>query len=134
VETKTPSANAQRGYSDRSFWKKLRRYARLAGKEVVEKALTLYFTLQDPDTPVWAKRVVIGALAYFIIPFDAITDLLPLVGFTDDLGALLTALSTVAMHVKPVHKQRAKEQAEAWFPLEVVSVQVRVEPPKALPE
>lgn len=123
-------------YSDRSFWKKLRRYARLAGKEVVEKALTLYFTLQDPETPAWAKRVVVGALAYFIIPFDAITDLLPLVGFTDDLGALLTALSTVAMHVKPAHRQRAKAQAETWFPaeVEVVRVQARVEPPKALPE
>ncbi|MER3480618.1 MAG: hypothetical protein C4327_09115 [Meiothermus sp.] len=120
-------------YSDRSFWKKLRRYARLAGKEVVEKALTLYFTLQDPETPAWAKRVVVGALAYFIIPFDAITDLLPLVGFTDDLGALLTALGTVAMHVKPAHRQRAKEQAEIWFPPEAVKVQARVEPLKSLP-
>ena len=50
-----------------------------AGKEVIEKALILYYCLQDDDTPAWAKTTIIGALGYFISPIDAIPDLVPVV-------------------------------------------------------
>lgn len=94
-------------YKDESFWKKITDLALNAGKEVVEKALTLYFCLIDSDTPSWAKGVIVSALGYFIVPMDAIPDPTPVVGFSDDLGALASAIAIVAAHIKPEHKEKA---------------------------
>jgi uncharacterized membrane protein YkvA (DUF1232 family) len=107
---------APASYSEASFWEKVRTQALRAGREVVETALTLFHVLQDPETPKWARTVIIGALGYFILPTDAVPDLIPLVGFTDDLGALAAALATVGAHVKDRHIERAHEVTRRWFP------------------
>lgn len=102
-------------FSDSAFWEKLRRYAKTAGRALVEYALILYHVLKDPDTPTWATAAIVSALAYFISPIDLIPDFIPVVGFTDDFAALVTALSAVAMHIKPAHRQLARETADKWF-------------------
>ena len=102
-------------YSETSLGKKLARCALLAGRQVVEKALVLFHTLKDRDTPKWAKGVIIGALGYFISPIDAIPDLIPFAGYADDLGALAAALGTVAMHIKKDHIAAAKATISRWF-------------------
>ena len=102
-------------YDDDSFWQKIRDFAITAGREVLEKAITLYYCLQDPDTPAWAKSIIVGALGYFIFPLDAIPDITPVVGYSDDLGVLAMALAAVAIHIKDEHKQQAIEQLERWF-------------------
>ena len=102
-------------YSDESFWQKVKKYAKRAGEEVIEKALQLYYAAQDPDTPVWAKTVIYGALAYFIMPVDAIPDAIPVAGFTDDLGALAAALSTVAKFITPEIEKQARAKLRDWF-------------------
>ncbi len=101
-------------YSDDGFWKKLKQHGASAGREVLEAALKLYYALQDPDTPAAAKAIIIGALAYFIIPSDAVLDLLP-GGYVDDLGALVGALWTVAEHIKDEHVQKARAKLGEWF-------------------
>ncbi|MDB9741494.1 YkvA family protein [Akkermansiaceae bacterium] len=107
--------NYEKAYSDESFGKKVKKYAKIAGKEVLGKALTQYETLKDDDTPKWAKTVIIGALGYFISPIDAIPDLSPIIGFTDDLGALAVAYGAVLIHIKEEHKQKAEAKLERWF-------------------
>ncbi len=102
-------------YTDESFWQKVKAHALEAGRELIEKALTLYYCLEDRDTPAWARTVIVGALAYFIWPADAIPDYLGVVGFADDLGAVAAALATVAAHVKHDHARRASERARRWF-------------------
>lgn len=102
-------------YSEDGFWQKLREYARVAGREVVEKALLLFFTAQSPKVPLWAKTTIYGALGYFISPFDAIPDLTPLVGYADDLGVLAAALAVVLVHVTPEIEEKARSQAVRWF-------------------
>src|SRR3546814_8924464 len=72
-------------YSPNRFWKKLGPRARSLGRGTLEKALYLYYAVQNEHTPKWAKRVIYGALGYFIFPLDAIPDLAPLIGYTDDL-------------------------------------------------
>lgn len=99
-------------YDDAPFWRKVRRFALRAGRRVIEQALVLYLCLRDPATPRWAKGVIIGALAYFVLPLDAVPDFLPGIGYTDDLGVLLTALATTVVHVKPAHRERARELVE----------------------
>lgn len=102
-------------YSETRFWQKLSRYARVAGQEVVEKALWLFYAAQSPNTPRWAKTAIYGALGYFIFPLDAIPDFAPMVGYTDDLGVLAAALATVSMYITDDIKARARDKVEIWF-------------------
>jgi uncharacterized membrane protein YkvA (DUF1232 family) len=101
-------------YSEKDFWKKVADVAQSAGKTVIESALTLYNVLQDKDTPLAAKGIIIGALGYFILPFDVIPDFLP-GGFVDDLAVLGAALSAVAVSVKDSHREAAAEKVKKWF-------------------
>lgn len=103
-------------YSEPRFRDKLKRYAVVAGREVIEKALWLYYAAQRPETPAWAKTVIYSALAYFILPTDAIPDMVPMAGYVDDLGALASALATVALYVTDDVKQKARERLREWFP------------------
>jgi len=102
-------------FSDKAFWQKLAQFARTAGKELVEKALCLYYAARRPETPGWAKAVIISALAYFIAPIDAMPDLTPFVGFTDDLGVFAGALAMVSMYIDDDVKNQATATAERWF-------------------
>lgn len=97
-------------HSEESFWRKVTDFAKTAGKEVIVTALTSYYCAMDPDTPATAKAIIVGALGYFILPLDAIPDPTPVVGFSDDLGALVMAVTLVAAHIKPEHRKKAEEQ------------------------
>jgi uncharacterized membrane protein YkvA (DUF1232 family) len=102
-------------YSEAGFWSKLRRYATLAGREVVEKALLLYYAMQEEKAPAWAKATIAGALGYFIVPLDAITDLTPAVGYADDLGVLALAIAAVAAYINDDVRHKTRERMVVWF-------------------
>ena len=102
-------------YSDQGFWKKLQRYALLAGREVVEKALLLYYAMQEEKAPAWAKATIAGALGYFIVPLDAIPDLTPAVGYADDLGVLALAVAAVAAYINDDVRRKAADKVRDWF-------------------
>ncbi|WP_108449852.1 YkvA family protein [Halomonas sp. BN3-1] len=110
-----PIEEHQGHYSDERFWAKVGRYAKAAGEVTLSRALTLYYAARDKDTPVWAKTTIYGALGYFISPLDALPDLTPLVGYTDDMCMLAVALMTVAAYVKDEHKDRASATLKRWF-------------------
>lgn len=102
-------------YSEDSFWEKLRQFAQQAGQQGVEKALTLYYAAQRPETPLWAKTMIYSSLAYFVLPTDALPDFTPLIGYTDDLSAMAGAMAAVAMSITPEVKAAARQQTAAWF-------------------
>jgi uncharacterized membrane protein YkvA (DUF1232 family) len=110
-----PNQDYSREFSDQSFWDKIKNFAVKAGKEVIEKALTLYYCFMDGDTPAWAKGVILAALGYFIAPIDAIPDMTPFVGYADDLGALILASTSVAAHIKKEHIDKARGKLGEWF-------------------
>ena len=105
----------QQDFNDECLWQKCKRFARKAGGEVVEKALWLYYTAEDKDTPKWAKATVFAALAYFVSPIDAIPDPTPVFGFGDDIGVLISAVATIAIHITPEIKEKAAEKMKEWF-------------------
>lgn len=109
------AATLARRFSVDSLRDKLLRFARAAGREVVEKALWLWFASQRPDLPAWARTTVYGALAYFVLPVDAIPDLLPAVGYTDDLGVLAWALLTIGRYVDADVRRRTDEVLARLF-------------------
>lgn len=102
-------------FSDDGFWNKVIKYAKTAGQEVIEKALWLYYAAQNPQTPTWAKTTIYGALGYFILPIDAIPDMLPGVGYTDDLGVIAAAITAVSMYITDEVKQQAAQKLRDWF-------------------
>ena len=63
----------------------------------------------------WARGVVFGALAYFVSPIDAIPDVTPGIGLTDDLGVLIGAIDVVATHITPEVKRQAADKLTEWF-------------------
>jgi uncharacterized membrane protein YkvA (DUF1232 family) len=105
----------EREFTDASFWDKSKNVAKLAGKTVLEPALKLYYSAKDPDTPMWAKSAIYGALGYFISPIDAIPDFTPILGYSDDIGVLMAAAVAVATYIKKEHAEKAKETIEQWF-------------------
>ena len=104
--------SAPRWYSAPRLWRTLRKAALSAGRKTLLTALTLFYCMQDRDTPAWAKGVIVGALGYLVLPVDLIPDMIPGVGFSDDWGALVAALGTVAAYIKEEHKTKAAEQVE----------------------
>ncbi len=102
-------------YSDQGFWDKLLTFAKTAGKDVIEKALCLYFAAENPSTPTWAKTVIYGALGYFIFPIDAIPDITPIAGYADDLGVLASAIATVSFYINDDVKALAAQKLQDWF-------------------
>jgi len=102
-------------YSDDSFWDKLTGYAKSAGKEVVEKALLLYYAGQEEKAPAWAKATIVASLGYFIAPLDAIVDLTPVVGYADDLGVLALALAAVATYINDNVREKTAVKIQSWF-------------------
>jgi uncharacterized membrane protein YkvA (DUF1232 family) len=105
-----PRGGFARWYSDGAFWRKVGGLAGQAGRKLLLTALTLFHCLQDRATPAWAKGVILGALGYLILPADALPDVLPVVGLTDDWAAIAAALATVAAYVRDEHKAKAREQ------------------------
>jgi uncharacterized membrane protein YkvA (DUF1232 family) len=102
-------------YSENSLFEKILQVAKKAGINVIYAGLLLFYTLQKPLTPGWARATIIGALGYFISPIDAIPDLTPIAGYTDDLGALALALAAVSMFIDDDVKSKAREKLKEWF-------------------
>ncbi|HZL29802.1 MAG TPA: YkvA family protein [Pseudolabrys sp.] len=90
----------------RSFWRKTRAVA--ARIPFVEELLAAYYCAFDRSTPLQVKATLIGAIAYFILPIDAIPDVMPVLGFTDDAAVLATAIKLVAGAITPLHREAAR--------------------------
>jgi uncharacterized membrane protein YkvA (DUF1232 family) len=90
-----------------AFFPKLARV--LARVPFAEELVAAYYCAFDGATPLKAKGILLGAIAYFVLPADAVPDLVLGLGFTDDLAVLLAAVNTVRTHVTAAHRARASE-------------------------
>ncbi len=90
----------------RSFWRKVRS---VAGRlPFAEDLLAAYYCAFDHNTPLQVKATLVAAIAYFVMPIDAIPDVLPVLGFTDDAAVLAAAINLVAVHILPLHRDAAR--------------------------
>ena len=90
----------------RRFWIKLKRV--IAKLPFAEDLLAAYYCAFDKRTPRHVQAALLGAIAYFILPFDFLPDMLPVLGFTDDAAVLATAIRMVATHITPEHRDAAR--------------------------
>ena len=89
------------------FWPKLARV--LAAVPFADEAVAAYYCALDRQTPLRVKGILLAALAYFIMPFDAVPDIFLGLGFTDDMAVLFTAISMIRGHMKPEHRDKARQ-------------------------
>ena len=87
------------------FWDKMRRVA--AHVPFLDDAVAVYYCALDPQTPTRVRAMLLGALAYFILPFDAVPDLIAGLGFTDDAAVIAGVIGLVSAHIKPRHRAAA---------------------------
>ena len=98
------------------FWDKLRRFA---GRiPFAEDLVAAYYCALDTRTPLRVRGMLLGALVYFILPIDAIPDLIAGFGFTDDAAVLVAALTLVSGHIQPRHRAAAAKALGKELPEE----------------
>jgi len=102
-------------YSDKSLWEKIRKFSKDAGAKVVYAVLLLYYAMGDNSVSIKNKLMIAASLGYFILPTDAIFDLTPIIGYSDDLGVLIFALTQIASSVTPEVKEKARIKMDEWF-------------------
>jgi len=112
---KDPFQKYKHFFTENLFWIKIKKFTRAAGVKVSYSALLLYYTYRRKETPKWAKKIIIGALGYFVSPIDAIPDLTPFLGYTDDLSVMAFALTTLAFFVNQEVKDKAQTTLKRWF-------------------
>ncbi len=108
--TRFGGAPREESFVRRRFWIKTKRVA--ARLPFAHDLLAAYYCAFDRDTPLHVKTALIGALAYFVLPTDAVPDFLPVLGYADDATALVTTLRLVADHIRPLHRDAARTALE----------------------
>ena len=109
-ETASADAAADEQAVRTGFWSKV---AHVAGKiPFTEDLLAAYYCAFDRQTPMRVRVVLLGALAYFVLPIDGVPDILPLIGFTDDAAVLATAMKVVIDAIRPEHRDAARRKLE----------------------
>ncbi|HEV7261311.1 MAG TPA: YkvA family protein [Bosea sp. (in: a-proteobacteria)] len=74
-----------------------------------EDLLAAWFCTRDPATPRRVRMTLLAALGYFVLPVDALPDIMPILGFTDDAAVIAAALAAVAGSITPEHRERARK-------------------------
>ena len=96
------------------FWAHVTAWVSRLGKAAVEKLLVAYYVAIDEQTPPWARASLIAALAYFGLPIDVVPDVIPVIGFSDDMAVLASALVAVGVCIRWRHVRSARNTMRTW--------------------
>ena len=88
------------------FWPKAKRYARTI--PFMDEVVAGYYCAMDPQTPPRVRGILLAALAYFILPLDAIPDFLLSFGVGDDIAVLTAAFAAVRGSITDAHRAAAR--------------------------
>lgn len=94
------------------FVKKLARVA--ARIPFAGDVAALWFAARDPATPKKTKAMMMAALAYFVMPADAIPDIFAGVGFTDDAAVIAAMIALAGSSLRDRHRQAGRALLERW--------------------
>ena len=97
-------------YSENKLLRKLSRAVHWANAKIIYAVLLLYYVLRNNAVSTADKSKILGALGYFILPTDMVLDFIPMVGYTDDLAALMWALHAITRNLTPEIKAQARER------------------------
>lgn len=74
-----------------------------------EDLLAAWICARDPATPRRVRLTLLAALGYFVLPIDALPDIMPILGFTDDAAVIAAALAAVAGSITVEHREKARQ-------------------------
>lgn len=94
-------------FEEKALFEKIKHVAGVAGSTLIYYVLILYVLLADKGIPAKSKVIIVAALGYFILPTDLVADILPGLGFTDDIAFLTYAICTLSEHLTPEVKEEA---------------------------
>lgn len=94
----------------RGFWPKMRKVT--AKVPFAREALAVWFCARDDETPLAAKGMMLAALAYFVLPTDAVPDFIAGLGYTDDAAVFAALMSVIGKNLKPRHREAARRAIE----------------------
>ena len=105
----------EKQYSEEKFWSKVTTVAKKAGIKVIYMALLLFYALDSTSLSVKDRALIIGALGYFILPLDLVSDLMPAIGFLDDAAILLAIVKLLIVGIDNKVVALAKGKLSQWF-------------------
>ena len=103
-------------FSENRLFSLIAKKASTLGSKTIYTGLLLFFAYRRTETPAWAKNIILGTLGYLISPIDAVPDLTPVLGYTDDIGILSFGLVTIASYVNEEVREKAKVKINKWLP------------------
>ena len=115
MESDPDTKQYEQHYNESSFWNKVLSMAKKAGLKLIYLALLLYYTLESRNVSKTDKAIIIGALGYFILPFDVIPDYIPFIGYTDDMTILYYAYKRVKTNINDHIREKAKNKLDSIF-------------------
>lgn len=95
-------------FSESKFWKKIGKIFEKVGSKLVYSSLLLYYTMLDENVSFENKALIIGALGYLIFPLDLIADIIPVMGYTDDMAALIFVINQVKSNITPEIQKKSR--------------------------
>lgn len=98
-----------------SVWNKILKHSKAIGQKTVYTVMLMFYAFRRRETPAFARSIIIGTLGYFLSPFDAIPDLSPVLGYTDDLGVLSFGLVTIAAYINDEVRIQARKALKKVF-------------------
>ena len=115
MESEHDTKEYEQHYNESSFWNKVLSMAKKAGLKLIYLVLLLYYTLESRNVSKTDKAIIIGALGYFILPFDVIPDYIPFIGYTDDMTILYYAYKRVKTNINDHIREKAKNKLDSIF-------------------
>lgn len=109
------SSNFSNEFSEDGFWKSIKKYAKKIGGESLHKAFCLWLVVKEENVPAKAKAIAVGALGYLISPLDAIPDITPVIGFSDDILVIAGAFVVLASYITKEISTRADAMLPDWI-------------------
>ncbi len=98
-----------------SILRSMRKKTKQISAPLLYAALLMYYAMIRNDTPKWAKRIILGGFVYLFTPIDAVPDIAPIIGYTDDLGVMFYALVLVAAYIDPQVRSSAMRTLQSWI-------------------
>lgn len=111
----TDNNDYSKEFSEAGFWSKVKLLPRSLGRKAILRVLILYCLLINKSTPGWVKAAIVGVLGYLIMPLDAIPDVIPIVGYTDDIAAVTLLFNELKDHITPEIEKKAEDLMPSQF-------------------
>lgn len=119
--TTLEAGNYAADYSESNFFDKVTSTIKSAGLKLIYEALLLFYVTENPNCPLKIKAAIFAALGYFISPLDVIPDFTPIVGYSDDAGAIALALCLAQLYIDDTVRQKARNKIRDIFGAKVAA-------------